>query len=467
MKRRCDVAMEDCGGRGRRARGAAAALLLASAFAGCLACVPAGQPAPRGAPAPPEGGPAAAVRRERAYLVDPLEGYAAAVDPSRRERIQRAWRGLVESGSVLPAQQAAAELLGGGAASPPAQVLAAQVDFVAGRYRAVVDQLLPVGDALPAYTASQLLLGRAAELLDDVPLAYAAFRAVAARNAKAFERAGELHPRALEMVSGRLQGAVRAGRLEDAGRQLALLQSWDPAAPATLEGARVLAVARGDRKAELAAIKGLAARRPPERQLLERRGELELEVGDPSAGLKIIQDLADRYRGDPALAEKLATAKWSWRLSLLPHEVRETAQKPELDRADLAVLLYWLVPEVRSARPTSGRIATDVLDHPRREEIVRVVNLGLMDVDPTLHRFSPSAPLHRGLALRAMARLLASYGRGIACLETGGVGQANVCQIAVACGLVDGDDACLPGETLSGADAVEIIRRGLRLLGEA
>jgi hypothetical protein len=146
----------------------------------------------------------------------------------------------------------------------------------------------------------------------------------------------------------------------------------------------------------------------------------------------------------------------------LPQAVQQVAAKPDLDKADFAVLLYWLVPNVRYARPTAGRIATDVLDHPQREEIVRVVNLGLMDVDPTLHRFSPGAPVRRGAALRVLVRLLGQSKQGISCL---GDGSAPACEVAVRCHLIAGVEGCQAQAPLSGPEAVELIRRSLDLLG--
>jgi hypothetical protein len=447
------------------------ALLAGAALLGlaAAACVESRPPAARPA-VPPESAAAATIRREGAYLLSPLEGYAAAVDPGRRESLKRAFDAMVSTGSVAPARQAANELLEIAPNLAPAKVLAAQADFAEGNNQAVVVRLLAVGDAQSNYTASQLVLGRAAELAGDVPLAYSAYRAIAARNAKAFERTGELHARALRIVGERLQAALRGNgpdRLAEAERDLALLRAWGPGEVTTLEGARALAVARADAKAELDAVKGLVARQPEDRALLERRADLELQVGDPGAGLKLIQDMADRHPDDPELREKLQRAKFLWRVSLLPADVRALGQKEELSRADLTVLLYWLVPQVRYAKAAAGRIATDILDHPHREEIAHVVNLGLMDVDANLHRFSPEAPIRRGAALRTLARLLTSFGKPAACAESAGGAAAAPCELAVQCGLVDGEDACQAGEPLSGAEALEWIRRSLVLLGGA
>jgi len=449
----------------------ARALLAVALFPAVLAaaCASAPPPPPPAARRAPLAG--SIVLRERSYLVDPLEGYPGpAVPAALRERLEAGWSALVEEGDVAAAREAARDLLAASPGLPPAEVLAAQAELAGGDLAAVVRRLVPVGDAAPTYTASQLLLGRAAELAGDVPLSYAAYRAIAAKSPLAFQRTGELHPRALEIVGNRLREALKAGRIEEANRHLDLLRAWAPEETSTLEATRAVALSRGDLAAELAAVKRLAERRAGDTALLERRAELELSVGDPSAGLKIVEGLAERHPGDPALAEKLAAAKFRWRLSLLPQAVRDIGARPDLTRADLAVLIYWLVPQVRYGKATEGRIATDVLDHPQRDEIVRVVNLGILDVDETLHRFSPGAPARRITGLRAMARVLQRFGSA-GCLagdaENPQPSQALACELGARCQLLAADDDCRPGEPLAGSDAVELIRRTLKLLGRS
>jgi hypothetical protein len=443
-------------------RAAAALLLVAVLLAAGAACTSAPKPPVHPPARPPE--PLALAPADRPYLIDPFEGFSRDVDPERRDRLTTAWRNLLERGETAAASRIAEEMLAEDPQFFPAQVLAAQVEIAVEDDRAVLRRLLPVGDALPTYTASQLLLGRATEHLGDIALAYSAYRAVAARSPLALKRVNELHSRALEIVANRLDEALRGGKLPEAGKQLELLRSWAPSEALTFDAARKVAVAQGDHAAELTAVKDLVSRRPGDRQLLERRSELELEVGDPSAGLKIVQNLAAEHPKDPALAQKLESAKFRWRLSQLPRDVQEVAAKPDLSRADFALLLYWLVPDVRNSRPTAGRIATDVLDSPHQEEIVRVVNLGLMDVDPTLHRFSPGSSIRRGPALRVVLRTLARFGAG-ACAGPGGGNGASACDPAVACGLLAADDDCEPTGPLDGSDAVEILRRSVKLLG--
>ena len=98
-----------------------------------------------------------------------------------------------------------------------------------------------------------------------------------------------------------------------------------------------------------------------------------------------------------------------------------------------------------------------------------MINLGLMDVDSGLHRFAPDAAASRG---RRPARPAAPGGRG------GGRSRRRlcpgnrrdrppstdlVCAAAARCRLIASPDDCLPRAPLSGAEALDLIRRGLDL----
>jgi tetratricopeptide (TPR) repeat protein len=434
-----------------------------------LAACPSGRPSPE-APPEPEAALGGVPRAERPFIVDPLEGYPLVPVPDPAARVRAGWRALVRTGDAAAARALAAELLEDDPGFHPARVLAAQGDFLAGDDQAALDGLGPVVEELPGYTAAQLLRGRAAEGLGRIPEAYAAFRAVAEASGAAADRAEVLRERAVEIVANRFQDSLGRGRLEDAAGQLGRLERWAPDAEATLEASRSLAAARGDRRAELAAVGRLLERFPERRELQVRRAELELAVGDASEGLQILQRLADRNPGDRELREKLEQAKFVWRLTLLPAHVQEVSRSPELTRADFATLVHWLVPRVRTSRAPAGRIAGDILEHPRREEIARIVNLGLMDVDPTLHTFSPERPIRRATAIAALLRAVETLGGPAACLPRSvadSLGRSptaeTVCGAAARCGLLPSEADCLPGATLSGAQALELLRHALQL----
>ncbi|MCP4654746.1 MAG: hypothetical protein GY856_04920 [bacterium] len=406
---------------------------------------------------------------EEPYLTEPLRGYPLTADVEFERRVTEGYGLLKAGGSLLEIAAGGRQLLEVDPGFHPARVLLAQVEFVRRNEPATVELLLPVAAELPEYLACQLLLGRAAENTEDLPLAFRSYRQVAELSAAAWERAAELQSEALEVVFARLEHELGRGRIEDAEPHLTWLLRWAPDERRTLEAERLLAVATGDPEAELAAVRRLAAAEASD-EILERLGDLELEIGDVRAGLEQFELLAERYPDDPELAEKIARAKFLWRLELLPPQVQEVAKKPRLSRADFATLLYWLVPEVRYAQVSNPPIATDILDHPRREEILRAMNLGLMSIDRTLHRFAPAAPATRVLALTALLGLLKLSDLEFSCLadvettELAG-SWALACRKAAQCRMIPEPADCLPAAEISGPEALDLFRRCLDLLG--
>jgi hypothetical protein len=247
------------------------------------------------------------------------------------------------------------------------------------------------------------------------------------------------------------------------------MEKWLPDETLTLESAAAVARATDNLKAELEAVAQLSARSPDNRPLAERRATLELAVGDAGAGLRVFQELAAEYPEDGQLQDQLARARFLWRLQLLPIEARDLVNRTELSRGDFAAMLYWLFPEVRYGEGRQVRIANDVLDQPYRDEIVRVVNLGIMDVDERLHQFSPTRAVTRSEALASLVRLLSRRQPPIACV--GGVrsqdppGVETVCGVGTDCGLLASAADCRPAGSVSGSEAVELSRLTLNLLG--
>ncbi|MEP7012818.1 MAG: hypothetical protein ABJC13_21040 [Acidobacteriota bacterium] len=403
---------------------------------------------------------------ERAFLVEPTAGFAGPLATERHDEILAAHEALMQKGDLAEAESVSARLLAAEPNLPPAQVLAAQVEFARDDLAAVLRRLSPPSPVAPGacaadYTACQLLIGRAAERSGKISLAYGAYRSVAARSPTAFSRTGALHAQALSATRQRVVEELTLGEVDIAKAQLRLLEQWAPSEIATYEAAAAVAHAAAEPQAELQAMRKLTERKPDDRSLLERRADLEMEFGEPSAGLEIVKALSERFPRDPALAARLDVTKFRWRLAALPPDVRAMSHEASLTRGELAVLFYWLIPNVRYSKPSAGRIAADVLDQARQDEIVRVLNLGLMDVDGDLHRFFPTSPARRTAALGALIRALGRFGRGLTCVEMAG----GTCAVAARCGLLASVDECRPREPLSGAEAVEMIRLGLKALG--
>lgn len=462
-------------------------------------------------PSPPPA-PAAPAEEERPYLVSPLQGWGEPVPAEAAALLEEGFSAIGAGdpdGARVVLDSLAREVPEVDTGTyPPASVLAAQADLLDGRAAAAQARLEPLAEGYTEYTPLQLALGRAASLTGDLVSSYAAFRRVAAVSDLAFERASEMAPRVTEILARRVGDALQraeAGperaadaRLEEAGEALDLLDRWFPDAPPTLTLSVAVAEARGDRQAELEALRRLvpraeeiAAEIGPEigsvpgvgvsepRRLVERQAELELEVGDSRAGLDLFSDLVEQYPDDPRLAERMAFAKFRWRVDQMPPRVATAASMLTLERGDLAVLLYWLVPRVRSASGGQARIASDILDDPRREEMARILNLELMDMDTAVYRFYPEREALRADALEAVLRVLRRFGgatctppplpaAGSEAVAGGDEAQSvaatpapRVCRAAVECGLIDPDEPCRPGEPVSGGEAVDLLRRAL------
>lgn len=421
-----------------------------SAWVGCRPL----PPPVRTAPFPAELAP---------YLVDPGEGSEAAC----AAEVSAEWSAFAASGRAAPAAARATELAGQPGGCPPALALLAETELLA-RQSSAAEATLRAAAAAAGEPALQLVYARAAELAGDPVAALAAFERAASRYPLAAARRGDVRPAALDELSRRFDAELRRQRIPDAEAALSLLETWAPGEERTIEAERALAAAKGDGAREIEAVRRLVAAHPERTDLQLRRAALEMEFGDPRAGLDLFAGLVARFPRDPAIADQQAQAKFLFRLQNAPDGVKRARLKNQLTRADFAVLLYWLVPQVRTARAGAAHIASDILDHPARDEIVRVVNLGLLQVDESLHLFDPNRPLRRSEALAALLRLLADDERAAGCVGdlAGALASRDaICAAASACALTAGEAPCPPGGGLSGGEATELLRRTLDRLG--
>ncbi|HPA94931.1 MAG: S-layer homology domain-containing protein [Acidobacteria bacterium] len=446
-------------GRQRVATGPPARLLglLAGALLGVtLACAPA-PPRPLLRPLEPA---------VSAFLLSPETGLPAGrLEAATIAELQGAHRRLL-AGDTAGAVAVAERLRLGPETADAAAVLLAGTELAKGATAAVIARLAPVVASDPGYLAALLPLARAHELNGDERAAFERYAAAANAVPVAAERARALLPAAAAAVHSLLATALGSGDLEGAGLQVAWLERWLPEQRTTIEARRRLSSLRGDSEGELRALRRLVSFEPESRELLWRQGELELEVGDASRGLALFEGLARRYPADPEVTKGGARARFLWRLTTLPPRVQQLVRHEVPTRGDFAALLYWLVPGVRAGRPSAARVATDVLDHPWREEIVRVANFGVMRVDETRHLFEPDRALTRGDAHLAFARLLLLFGRRAPCLHGIGLEAAprssdEACALLAACGIVDDPELCRESGPASNRELLEQLRRVL------
>jgi len=399
-------------------------------------------------------------------LVDPFLHFPLETSTALGGRVREAFDEVKRGAALGPARDQALAVLEADPGFQPAAVLAAEIDFLEHRAARARDRLQPVSEAFPRYHAASWVLALAADELGDVVLAYEALTRIGAALPGAAQRASELAPRAVEITRKRFDQALASLHFEAAHAELDRLRTFAGDDPSTLEATWRLARAAGETGDERAALERLVAAAPERRETVERLAELEIEAGSLRAGLARLESLADHYPEDRALGERVERAKFRWRFENFPQAVRALARVPELSRASFARLVFWLVPQVRYAPIEAPPVATDILDHAQRNEIVRVLNVGLLDVDRSVHRFAPERPVSRLEVLAALLRVRARNHPNAACLagiEPSRFGRqvARTCDAAVRCGLLAESADCLAAAPVSGDQAIELFRLGL------
>lgn len=344
----------------------------------------------------------------------------------------------------------------GAPAGPATRLLAAEADLVAGLPERALDELAALPPAASRAVQSRVVAGRAEEMRGDVVAAVLHYQAAAGSSSVAAAKVRELELEALATLESRIDEELSAGRLEHARDDLLTLEEWRPGEPSTLRRVARYGALAGDADRELAARRALAAGGEESFADQLRRGSLEVQFGDAAGGLALLESLAATHPDDASAQAAWRAARFRFRLVNSPEAVRVAASATELTRADFARLLYWLVSEVRAARSFTPRIATDVLDHPARDEIVRVVNLGLMTLEPSLRQFEPSRPVTRLEAFRALLQI-AEVGSGDAGRRLDRT--SDLCARAAEAGWASEAAECLPAAPVSGREATSWIRR--------
>jgi hypothetical protein len=351
---------------------------------------------------------------------------------------------------------------------PPALLLAAQAELVKNAPLESRKLLESWVGGFPGYRAARLLWARVLDLVGDAAGAHAEYRELAADLPIASERARATREPAVAAAQAQLASSLAAGRIDEARTWADRIAAWASAeSPVALEARLAVARGSGDEAAELEALRGLHQHARTDPEMLARLATLELEHGDADQGLHLLEGLVADAPDDASLRSQLAAAQLRFRLRLLPENVQKVAVRPELSRGDYAALLYWVVPGVRVQGAAGGaRIASDVIDHRWQQEIIRVVNRGLMRVDSTVHRFEPDRAITRAEALQSALEVAAGRPGG-ECAKGAAANPSPsaslLCDTAARCGILGEAAECLPQARLSGGEALGILGRALSL----
>ena len=329
-----------------------------------------------------------------------------------QDRIDKGWTALL-NGDAASARTIASQA----GANPAAELLSLQAALVAGSGDPV-SGLERLTTAESDYAAAWLTLSVAAEKADDERVAIdAASRGAELWSDKRWrEREQRLRQR---YVGDRIDSA---SELYETGYPEGALEALQPALEldpenrdAVLVQARALIALDQPDRAEVA-LSGL----PRDPEVIRLSGNIAEARGDLSAAMRIYSSLPDNpdatllavaiaedqndwltamnlYNSlpdeQPEKGPGLRRAKLRWRLSVMPEYAQEAVDSLELERAQLAVIVVTLAPEVETLSGGQVPLLSDVMTLPSQNEILTASRLGLIESDQFLNRFHPERPV--------------------------------------------------------------------------
>ncbi len=159
------------------------------------------------------------------------------------------------------------------------------------------------------------------------------------------------------------------------------------------------------------ALSVLAAAQDADRNIAMRIATIRFEDGDlegaEMALRRGLKDVAEDTEG----AALLARIKDRRASLALPEPLRGIGDAPRITRAELAALVVEKVEALRKKPAARSEVASDLSRTWARPQVLRALELGLMDVYPN-HTFQPSGVVRRGELAVVAARVLDLVGWG-------------------------------------------------------
>jgi Flp pilus assembly protein TadD len=264
------------------------------------------------------------------------------------------------------------------------------------------------------------------------------------------------------------EAALERGDSESAARAYtAALEAAPEVTGVRLALAQVLA-GGGDRAGAIAVLE---ADLSGERQVLLELGRQLCEEQQFARALEVYTRLLAHGPGDEEARAGQRRAREGLEAAAMPEEYRAIAEATRVSRADLAALLAVRVPALRRAGAGEPRVAVDISGSWARDQVARVLALGIMDVYPN-HTFQPGAIVRRVDLARAAARTLDILRWPVAAAPTPvDMSRAHldfaVVERALAAGLMGLTPAGAfePWRPVSGLEAIEVVDAVARLSG--
>ncbi len=321
-----------------------------------------------------------------------------------RAALQLAWREL-RAGDTAAAVKRYDKLLRRYPRSPAARAGLGYARLRAGQTEAASQAFAAILDEHPQHVPALVGMGSLAVRRGDLEGAVALFRQAAGAapdDAVVRKRLAALKLQITDRRMAEAEAAVGRGDGEAAARAYtAALEAAPELTGVRLALAQVVAGHGG----RAGAILVLEADMSGERLVLLELGRLLEAEQQFARALEVYTRLLAHGPGDEEARAGQRRAREGLEAAAMPDEYRAIAEASRVSRAELAALLAVRVPALRRAGPGEPRVAVDISGSWARDQVARVLALGLMDVYPN-HTFQPGAIVRRVDLARAAARTL-------------------------------------------------------------
>lgn len=331
---------------------------------------------------------------------------------SRDEKtLRRGWEDIL-AGQTARAEQAVGRLAASRPDLAPARVVLGFAALRANRLKDSAAIFSAVISAQPNDVAALVGLAsvkRKQGLLDQALPLYLRAERLRPKDAALGRRASEVKLAVAEAA------IAKAGALSAEGKKaeaIVMLQRAIEVAPelspVRLELADLLV--ESGRRTE--ALSVLGAAQDADRNIAIRIASIRFEDGDLD-GAEMALRRGLREVGEDAEAAALLARIKDRRASLaLPEPLRAIGDAPRITRAELAALVVERVEALKSRPPAArNEVASDLSRTWARPQVLRALELGLMDVYPN-HTFQPAGVVRRGELAVVAARVLDLVGWG-------------------------------------------------------
>ena len=211
-------------------------------------------------------------------------------------------------------------------------------------------------------------------------------------------------------TSAEAEAALAAKDLQAVRRVALALVEIDPSSPAGYRFLARSAEAEGRFENAFTAATKAHTLDPTDDAWIGVTAGLAMKTARYAEAVALYGDLAKRR---PEAEASLEEARFQFQVQNLPEAARRAALSPRVSRAQMAVLAWWLVPEVRDARvPAAPEVAVDAVDRAESQALVRAIALRFFSVSHETHRVGADQPVSRTEA--------AGIFRRVAVLSSGG-----------------------------------------------